>query len=46
MYVICFIQNQLLVEELWSDAWTTASGQSCSIKIMKIFITDFFQKLY
>jgi hypothetical protein len=26
--------------------WTTASGQSCSNKIVKIFKTDFYWKLF
>ena len=36
------IQNSEFI--LWHCPWTTASGQSCSNKIMKIFKTDFFWK--
>ena len=34
------------VQNVGSKTWTTASGQSCSNKIMKIFKTYFFGKLF
>ena len=38
--------QKLLLFFDWLTPWTTASGQSCSNKIMKIFKSDFFWKLF
>ena len=38
--------QKLLLFFDWLTPWTTASGQSCSNKIMKIFKSDFFENSF